>query len=408
MSFDLSKLSATFAQIDAAEKRFDLGGLGDMSAALGAVDRIGAGLERIDAFGVGADLAGMRGAEIGSLASHALSAGLGETTGLGISEAKLTPLGRGLSALGGRSDEGWLSAAAGLAKPPSWTEEPSWMKSMPGVLEAAEKATKPGILDGLGGADKWRGFGVSASLAGTPNLDLWALDSARWGLDAGREPSSFGIPGTLGDYGRGWTGAASSFGAGGLTGAGGSGILDGLFEPFEGIGEIARKAFGFAELLKPYWDGWARIAEEAIRTAQRIAAQPARPGDELLAFAAYDALEAMQEGRHWVAARFLEQSLNLRATPERLEALWIFLKRGFERPVSSPPLWLTLEGRKARAYLATAVYRGEGGSSASGKWMTIFGAKPGIRMATRSSCGPGATGSATSRTRRPTTWPTPV
>ncbi len=65
----------------------------------------------------------------------------------------------------------------------------------------------------------------------------------------------------------------------------------------------------------------------------------------------------MQRGRHWVASRFLEQRLNLRATPERLEAFWLFLKRSFERPVGSPPLWLTLEAGKARAYMATAIFR---------------------------------------------------
>lgn len=256
-----------------------------------------------------------------------------------------------MSSLAGWPDEGVLSAVAGLAEPPSWTN------SMSGVLGAAEEMTRPGTLYGLGGADKWRGFGVSA-LPASANRDLWDLESARWGFDAARELSSLGKLGALGDYGHAWSGVASFRGAEGLAGAGGSGILDGLFEPFERIGEIAQKAFGFGELLKPYWDGWSRIAEEAVRTARWIADQPARPGDELLAFAAYDALEAMQEGRHWVAVKFLEQSLNLRATPERLEALWIFLKRGFERPVDSPPLWLTLEGRKAKAYLATAVYRG--------------------------------------------------
>lgn len=371
--------------------------MGDISAALGAAGRVGAELERIDTPGIGAGLAGVRGAEIRSLSSHAL----GDMTSLGVTGAKMPPLGGGLSSLAGWPDEGVLSAAAALAEPPSWTN------SMSGVLGAAEEMTRPGTLYGLGGADKWRGFGISASMA-SANRDLWALDSARWGLDATRKLSSLGKLGALDDYRHAWSGAAPFRAAEGLAGAGGSGILDGLFEPFERIGKIAQKAFGFGELLKPYWDGWSRIVEEAARTAQWIAAQPARPGDELLAFAAYDALEAMQEGRHWVAVKFLEQSLNLRATPERLEALWIFLKRGFERPIDSPPLWLTLEGRKARAYLATAVYRGAGGSSANGRWTMISGARLGTWTVRGNSCGLGATGSSISRIRQLTTSPTPV
>jgi hypothetical protein len=131
-----------------------------------------------------------------------------------------------------------------------------------------------------------------------------------------------------------------------------------LFEPFEGVAEIIRKASGLAESVRPYLNAWTQIAEEAMRWAEQISAQPANPKDDFLAFAAYEALEEMQAGRHWVAVDFLEQRLNLQATPERLEALWILLKRGFERPVESSPLWFTLDGRKARAYLATAVYRG--------------------------------------------------
>ena len=142
-----------------------------------------------------------------------------------------------------------------------------------------------------------------------------------------------------------------------MTGAKGSGVLGGAFEPFEGVAEIARKAFDWMDALRPHLDWWGQIAEEAARAARRIAAAPARPGDHLLALEAHEALEEMQRGRHRLAVGFLEGRLNLRATPERLEAFWFFLKKSFERPVSRPPLWLTLEGSKARAYLATAIYK---------------------------------------------------
>lgn len=347
MSFDFTKLSTTFEQIDAAKKRIDLGGMGAMSAALGAADRASSTLDRMDAYGIGAGFAGAHGAKIGALPSGVLGTGFGGVTGLGIAEAKLIPLGRGLTTLAGFPKENSLSAAAGLAKPPSWMEPVS------GVSRVVEKMAKPGVLDGLGGADKWRGFGVSASLAG--------VDRDPWDFDAARGLSGLGKPGMLGNFEPGWAGAAF-YGAAGLAGAGGlarsPSVFGGLFEPFEGIGEIARKAFGWVDTIRPYLDGWARIAEEAMRVAERTATQPASPEANLVAFAAYDALEAMLAGRHRVAVDFLERRLNLRATPERLEALWIFLKRGFERPVDSPPLWLTLGAEKARAYLATAVYRG--------------------------------------------------
>lgn len=40
MSFDITKLGAASAQIDAAKKRFDFERLGDMGVALGVADRI--------------------------------------------------------------------------------------------------------------------------------------------------------------------------------------------------------------------------------------------------------------------------------------------------------------------------------------------------------------------------------
>lgn len=333
-----------------------------MSAALGAADRIGADMDRIGSFGAGADLAGARGAGLVSLVSDVLGTNLGDIAGAGIAEAKLAALDGGLSALAGPPGEGLLSATARLAEPSYWVE-PSWVQPMSGMLGASEKLAsmaKPGVLDGLGGAEKWRGFGLLTSPADA-HRGLRGLDPARLGFDSVRDLSHFGKSGLLGDMEPGWSGAAGFYGAKGLAEtaglARGSAVFDGLSKAFDGVDEIARVASGVYRTLRPHLDWWGEIAEEAVRAARRIAAQPARPGDGLLAMAAHDALEAMERGRHWVAARFLEQRLNLPATPERLEAFWLFLKRSFERPIGSPPLWLTLEAGKARAYLATAIVR---------------------------------------------------
>ena len=350
----MNKMRDTFERLDATKERLDFKGLGAASAALDAADRIGSGLDRIDAFGSGAG--------IGSLAaSDVLGARFGALADTGMAEAKTAALGRDWSALVGPSDKGLLSAAAGLAEPPSWMEPPLWVKDSYGLVGAEAKFSKPGVLDGVGGAEKWRGFGVSTSLGGIRD-DLYDLGAARRGFDTVGDIShgllDLGKPGTLlGDLGLGETGAASLYGAGGLTGAKASGVLGGVFEPFEGVAEMARKTFDWMDALRPHLDRWGQIAEEALRAARRIAATPARPGDHLLALEAHEALEALRRGRHKVAARFLEDRLNLRASIERLEALWLYLTKSFERPVSSPPLWVTLEGGKARAYLATAIFK---------------------------------------------------
>lgn len=413
MSFDFSKLGAAFEQIEAAKKRSNYGGLGSVSAALGAVDRIGAGLDRIDAFGVGADLSGARGARIGSLASDILGPSLADVKGLGLAETKLTQLGRGLSALADPPDEGLLSTAAGLGKLPSGAEKPSWMESMSRVLGAAEKMPSPGISKGLGGAAKWRGFGFSTSPAGT-DRDPWELGSTHWHFDAAREPSGLGKPGLLGDLDPGWADATALYGTGGLTDAAGlakgSAAFGGLFETFDSIGEIVRGASGSGKAgmmgdFEPAWDAsaaslgpmsgtigslgagplfggwdgagklldgffrardllapqverWTRLAKELAEWAAREAAKTT-PEDRLAA-AAFEALEALEDGHHWETDRFLERHLNIRPSPWMKpyvhQALWMLLRADFDRPFGSPAKWRTLELRAATAYLSTAIY----------------------------------------------------
>lgn len=409
MSFDFSKLGTAFEQIEAAKKRSKYEGLGSMSAALGAADRISAGLDRIDAFGVGADLSGARGAGIGSLASDVLGSGLADVKGLGLAETKLASLGQGLSTLAGLPDQGLLSAAE-LAKPPSWAEEPSGMEPMFRVLGVAEKITKSGFLDGLGGADKWRGFGFS-TLPADANRDPWDLGSAHWGFDAARELSGIGKPGLLGDFDPGWADATAFYGTGGLsdvTGlAKGSAAFDDLFRTFDSIGEIVRGASGKAgmmgnfesrwdagaaslgpmggtiggfgpllegwgragklldgffrakDFLAPQIERWNRLAEELAEWAVREAAK--KTSEDRLAAAAFAALEALEDGRHWETDRFLKRHLNIRPRPEIkpyvYQALWMLLRADFQRPYGSPARWRTLELRAATAYLSTAIYR---------------------------------------------------
>ena len=74
------------------------------------------------------------------------------------------------------------------------------------------------------------------------------------------------------------------------------------------------------ERFRPFMDHWAQLAEDLRRYAE-WASQPTRRDGDLLALAAREALVALQAGRHWIAAAFLRDRLNLRPTPERLEAL---------------------------------------------------------------------------------------
>lgn len=346
MSLDFIKLVGSLSHIDAAKGRADLGGLGAASAAWGAANRANSVLNSVNAAG-STGLVGARGSGTGSLASRFLGTGLKDVKRFGTTGAGPTSLGRELAVSANLSQAKSLSGFAGLAKPPSWVEHASRLS------RGIEGISKPVGFDGLSDFNRRRSFGLSPLLG--------ASDRTNWNFNATRGLSSIGRPGTLCNFEPGYIDNTTFSATGRLVGArglvNGASVLGKLFEPFEGVAEIVRKASGLAESIRPYFNAWAQIAEEAIRWAEHASAQQANPKDDLLAFAAYEALEEMQAGKHWIAVNFLEQRLNLQATPERLEALWILLKRGFERPVESSPLWLTLDGRKARAYLATAIYR---------------------------------------------------
>ncbi len=344
MGFDLTKLSIAFGQIEEAKRRAGLGGFGAASAALTAADRVSATLDSVNVRGAGAVLGATRDLGAGSLAARVTDAGLGGATGRGMAGAKPSPLAQGLTALAGMPRHSPFPASAGIIKTPSWIEPLSGITKV-----MANTAAPPGALSGLQDAQRRQAFCTIASLA-VGNRDRPVLDSAR-------AVSGVGEVRAIENLNFGWATGAPLYGVAGM--AKGSDGFGGPFGAWAEIGkQVHQKFFGWADRLRPYLEGWARIAEEARRYAEWVASQPARPEDDLLAFAAYDALEEMQAARHWVAMDFLRRHLNLRPTPERLEALWIILKRGFERPFDSPPRWLVLDQDEARAYLATAIFRG--------------------------------------------------
>ncbi len=108
-----------------------------------------------------------------------------------------------------------------------------------------------------------------------------------------------------------------------------------------------------SDYLAPYLEDMAGWAQSF---AEYAASRPDLPRWDVLGIKALEALEALDSGRHWIADAFLKRYLKLYPTPERREALWRILKKGFEAPLAFPPLWLTLDQGRATAYLKVAVY----------------------------------------------------
>jgi hypothetical protein len=128
------------------------------------------------------------------------------------------------------------------------------------------------------------------------------------------------------------------------------------WRPYEGILAHYRSTLthyrSMADHLASYFDLARRLARDfADHTASQVT-QPL----SLLGVAALEALEAFDAGRHWIADAFLTRYLRLHPMPERREALWMILKKGFDRPLDAPPLWLTLDPQEqAVAYLRRAI-----------------------------------------------------
>lgn len=139
----------------------------------------------------------------------------------------------------------------------------------------------------------------------------------------------------------------------------GGGMLDGLrsggiFEATRDFQSVAAGFFSLSQSLAPYFEIMARAARGF---AEYATSRPGRNYWGALGVKALEALEAFDAGRHWIADAFLERYLRLGPTPERREALWMVLKKGFEAPFATPPPWLTLDQGRATRYLRAAVYR---------------------------------------------------
>lgn len=109
-----------------------------------------------------------------------------------------------------------------------------------------------------------------------------------------------------------------------------------------------------SESLAPYVEPMACLMRQL---AEYATFQPRWPDWGTLGIKALEALEALDSGRHWIADAFLKGYLRLYPTPDRREALWKILKKGFKAPFDSLPPWLTLNQGRAAAYLHVAVYR---------------------------------------------------
>jgi hypothetical protein len=110
---------------------------------------------------------------------------------------------------------------------------------------------------------------------------------------------------------------------------------------------------GSVDSFGPYLDA---LNLAALNLANWTDSLPGVPSWGRIGYEALAALEALESGRYWLADAFLRKVLRVRITPYTREALWRELKRGFEQPLSSPPLWLTLEHEQAVGYLKTAVW----------------------------------------------------
>jgi hypothetical protein len=325
MSFDASKVSDVIKGIDELDQRADL--LDDMRAGSAPLS---AALDSVSVQEVSTKLDAVRGIAASSFGTGLSSAGLsGATTSLDMVRASMKPLGAGLA--GGFTENTMHDMAKRLAKMAMPADAVTVLKDMQRrpAIDAAKFLT-------YGDLNR-RVIDTASTLSGLGRIGT--IENFR----SVRDFKPLEIPSVL-SYAMGFDKSLTAFDA----------AIN------NSVAEIGKKVFerfyGWMERFRPFMDHWAQIAEDIRRYAER-ASQPTHPEGDLIAFAALEALEALQAGRHWVAVAFLQKRLNLRATVERLEALWMLLTRAFEGPFDSPPLWLTLKPDKARAYLATAVYR---------------------------------------------------
>lgn len=134
--------------------------------------------------------------------------------------------------------------------------------------------------------------------------------------------------------------------------------VDPVLSPWSGVQKLFNNLARAGDLLAPYLKQWDRLAKDLTDWAAREAAK-STPEDQLAA-AAFDALESLEDNRHWETDRFLKRHLNLRPSPQMkpyvYQALWMLLRADIVRPYDSPAKWRTLELRAATAYLSTSIY----------------------------------------------------
>lgn len=236
-------------------------------------------------------------------------------------------------------------------KPPAWAGVPTGVPKEPLI------STSPAMrmIFGLAGVGE---PGKAPSTMTFPVIGAGrdGFRGTMWRFSGLREMKSMAVP----DIRPGWLGktgpGAPSFAA---RAAGIGGFEAGpLYGGWSGARKVVEDLARARDLLAPYRERWARLTEELAEWATREAAKTT-PEDRFAA-AAFEALEALEDGRHWETDGFLKRYLNIRPHPQIkpyvYQALWMLLRADFDRPFDSPAKWRTLELRKATAYLSTAIY----------------------------------------------------
>ena len=111
---------------------------------------------------------------------------------------------------------------------------------------------------------------------------------------------------------------------------------------------------GFGRHLSGIYEFIESVDWETMVESWRI--QEARRPRTKIGFAALDAYDAFYLNRLWVVDRFLTGYLGIQPSEDTREGLWRVLREAFERTISEPATWITLDDTKATFYLRVAVY----------------------------------------------------
>ena len=342
MGFDASKVSDVVKQTDEIDPRADL--LESVIEGRSALDAVSAAADLTSVHEMSAKIDEVRNIAAGSFGAGLLSSpGLSDmTTSLDTMRERMTkPLGTGVAGLASGFTENMMhDVAKRLAKPTIPVDAVSVLKDM---------QRRPAI-----DATKFLAYGnLNRQVIETANA-LSGLGRMR-ALEDFRPITGFKpreIPSVL-SYAAGLNKSLAAFDAAMNNSAAelGKKISAGFYPNW---------IQSWIETFRPMEQWWAQFAEDIRRFAEWAASQPAPSDDDPLGVAAYDALEAIEDGRYWVADRFLRRHLNIKPKPHWLpyirEAMWKVLQADFNKPVGNTPKWLILKGRQATAYLSTAIW----------------------------------------------------